>query len=226
MGASAGPPAQFARSLADYVAVFTNRGGIEAFPTIGLKLKVDEDDRPVVSMVWPDTLASTVGFASGDRIVDIGGVVPKDLADFRFLLAGIEWGLRLGIRVMRDDETVEIGALLFPTVESIDRTVAPGYVVETLDAFDPASGTDAGGAVVPGDRARWSLVTDDGVPVRVEVRVDDLLEEVHELDSDGRVARSLYRIARDGVVAIRYERDEAGAVAATTEYDRTGAVID
>jgi len=226
MGASAGPPAQFARSLADYVAVFPSRGGIEAFPTIGLKLKADEDDRPVVSMVWPDTLASTVGFAPGDRILDINGVAPTNLGEFRFLLAQIEWGQRLGIRVMRDDETVEIGALLFPTVESIDRTVAPGYVVEALDAFDPRSSVGATESVVPEDRARWSLVTDDGVPVRAEVRIDNVLEEVHLLDENGRVARSMYRIVRDGVVAIRYERDEAGAVVATTEYDRAGAVID
>ena len=226
-GPTAGPPAQFTRSLADYVAVFADHGGIEAFPTIGLKLKADDDERPVVSIVFPDTLASTVGFASGDRIVDLNGVEPADLGEFRFLLAGIEWGQRLGVRVNRGEEIVEIAALLFPAVEAVDRSVAPGYVVESLAAVEPDSAVSVSTMVVPDDLARWSLVTDDGVPVRAEVRIDDVLEEVHELDDRGRVARSLYRIARgDGAVEIRYERDDSGAVVKTASFDRTGAAID
>jgi uncharacterized iron-regulated protein len=227
MGSPGGSPAQFARSLADYVAVFADRGGVEAFPTIGMKLKADDDEKPVVSIVFPDTLASTVGFASGDRILDINGVEPVDLGEFRFLLAGIEWGQRLGIQVMRGEETVEIAALLFPGVEAIDRTVAPGFEVEALDAFDPESAIAASAAAVPADRAGWRLVTEDGAAVRVDVRIDDVLEEAHELDEDGRVARSLYRIARDdGAVEVRYERDESGAVVKTASFDRTGAAID
>jgi hypothetical protein len=227
MGGSASPPAQFARSLADYVAVFSNRGGVEAFPSLGLKLKAGDDEKPVVSIVFPDTLASTVDFASGDRILDINGVEPENLGEFRFLLAGIEWGQRLGIHVMRGEETIEISALLFPEVESIDRSVAPGYVVEALDVFDFESTAQAAQAVIPDDRPQWSLVTNDGVPVRVEVRVDDVLEEVHELDDEGRVSRSLYRVGRvGGAVEVRYERDASGSVVATTGFDRAGTKLD
>ena len=105
-------PALFALSLADYVGVFDDRGGIEAFPTVGLKLKQDDEDHPVVSMVWPDTLAEEVGFKSGDRVLDVNGAEPESLGELRFLIAGIEWGQRLGIRVQRGDEMIEVAALL------------------------------------------------------------------------------------------------------------------
>jgi hypothetical protein len=70
-------------------------------------------------------------------------------------------------------------------------------------------------------------VTDDGVPVRVEVRVRELLEEVHELDDQGRVVRSLYRTPRDGVVVEwRVDRDETGGVVRMTGFDRTGDPVE
>ena len=78
MGGAAAPRAQFARSLADFVAVFPDRGGIAAFPTFGFKLKADDDGRPVVSIVFPDTLAESVGFATGDRVLDVNGVEMND----------------------------------------------------------------------------------------------------------------------------------------------------
>lgn len=221
-----GPPAQFARSLADYVGGFPDHGGIEAFPTLGLRLKEDDDGRPAVSMVWPDTVAEAVGFASGDVILDVDGVAPADLGDLRFLLAGIEWGQRVGLKVRRGDDELEVAALLFPTVEVSEPSVAPGYEVEILDPFDPATAV-ATESYVPPDRARWRLVAEDEVPVRVEVVREDVLDEIHELDEAGRVARSLYRVAReDGAVEVRYQRDDAGDATAVTRLDRTGGVIE
>jgi uncharacterized iron-regulated protein len=226
-GESAGAPAQFARSLADYVGVFPDRGGVDAFPTVGLKLKADDDNNPVVSMVWPDTLAETVGFESGDRVLDVNGVEPADLGELRFLLAQIEWGQRLGLRVIRGGETLEVAALLFPKADISDLETAPGFEVEAMHGLDPRSPSMAGDKVIPVGAARWSLVTSDDGSKRAEVRVDDVLEEVHELDDHGRVERSLYRAAREGgVVDVRNERDEAGSVVKTTSLDRTGAAVD
>jgi len=225
-GESAGAPAQFARSLADYVGVFHDRGGVEAFPTIGLRLKTNDDDRPVVSMVWPDTLAEEVGFESADQILDVNGTVPDNLGELRFLLAEIEWGQRLGLRVQRGDETIEVSALLYPVVDISDESVVPGYELKAMVPLDPASSVSAADQVFPEGLAEWSLVTDDGVPARAEVRRDGVLDEVHELDQHGRVRRSLYRFAHeDGVVERRYMRDEEGAVEEITSLDRTGAEI-
>ena len=226
-GDSAGSPAQFSRSLADYVAVFPDRGGIEAFPTVGLRLKTDDSDQPVVSMVWPDTLAKEVGFESGDQILDINGIVPENIGELRFLLAEIEWGQRLGLRVQRGDEAVEVVALLYPVVDISDESVVPGYVLEAMVPLDPASSISATEQVFPEGLAEWSLVTNEGVPARAELRRDGVLDEVHELDQHGRVRRSLYRFALEGgVVERRYMRDEDGAVVETISLDRTGAEID
>jgi len=226
-GESPPPPAQFARSIADYVGVFPDRGGVEAFPTVGLRLKADDDDRPVVSMVWPDTLAKEVGFSSGDRILDVNGSVPEDLSDLRFLLAEIEWGQRLGLRVERGEEIIEVAALLFPTIDTSETSTVPGYTLDSMVPLNPVSPTPAANQVFPEDLPEWSLVIDDGVPARAELRREDVLEEVHELDRDGRVNRSLYRIAReDGTVERRYLRDQEGAVMEIISFDRTGAEID
>ncbi len=222
----AGAPAQFALSLADYVGVFDDRGGIEAFPTMGLRLTEDDDGRPAVSMVWPDTLAEEVGFQSADTILDVNGVAPESLRGLRFLLAEIEWGQRLGLRVQRGEETIEVAALLFPTVDTSDESLAPGYQLEAMVPLDPASSVSAADQVFPDGLAQWSLVTEDGVPARAELRREGVLDEVHELDEDGRVKRSLYRTAReDGTVERRYVRDEGGLVEETISLDRTGAEI-
>jgi uncharacterized iron-regulated protein len=227
MGAPPASPAQFSRSLADYVAVFPDHGGIEAFPTLGLRLKAGDDDRPVVSMVWPDTLASAVGFASGDVILDVNGIAPDNLAALRFLLAEIEWGQRLGVLLQRGEKTVEIGALLFPDADTSDRSVAPGFSLQEMRAVEPASASLVVESVLPDDRPHWKLISTDGVPVRVELRSGEVLEQVHELDVGGRIGRSLYRVAReDGAVEIRYDRDSEGQVVATERVDRTGSVIE
>lgn len=226
-GGSAGAPAQFARSLADYVGVFLDRGGIEAFPTVGLRLKADEDGHPVVSMVWPDTLAMEVGFESGDRILDINGVIAENLGEFRFLLAEIEWGQRLGLQVQRGDKTVEIAALLYPTIDTSDVSAAPDYTLQSMVPLNPTSAVSAAQQVFPEGLPEWSLVSKDDLPTRAELRRDEVLDEVHELDQNGRVLRSLYRLAHeDGTVERRYLRDEEGAVEEIISLDRTGAVLD
>ncbi len=226
-GESPDPPAQFSRSLADFVGVFPDRGGLEAFPILGLRLKAGEEDQAVVSMIWPDTLAEEVGFASGDRIIDLNGIIPANLGDLRFLLAEIEWGQRLGITVQRGDETIEVGALLFPTVDVSDKDVVPGYTLESMVPLSPVSPVSAAEQVFPEGLPEWSLVTKDGAPAWAELRRGEVLDEVHELDQQGRVVRSLYRFAlKDGTIERRYLRDEDGGVVETISLDRTGTEIE
>jgi len=221
------PPARFSRSLADLVAVFPDDGGIEAFPTLGLRLAGDDGEPPSVGMIWPETLAEDVGFASGDVILDVNGVEPMDLSDLRFLLASLEWGERLGVSVRRGDEVIEIAALLFPEIDTSEEGTAPGYGIDDLRQFDPTESTPVADSIVPDDAPEWTLVSRDGVRVRVEVRRDGVLDEVHELDERGRVDRSLYRQPLDGgVVELRYERDEAGDVVSTTRLNRVGKVVE
>lgn len=224
---NAAPPAQFARSLADYIGVFPDRGGIEAFPTLGLRLKADDENHPVVSMVWPDTLAKEVGFESGDRILDINGIVPESLGEFRFLLADIEWGRRIGIQVERGDATIEVAGLLYPTIDTSDVSAVPDYTLQSMVPLNPTSAVSAAQQVFPEGLPEWSLVSKDELPIRAELRRDEVLDEVHELDQNGRVSRSLYRLAHeDGTVERRYQRDEEGAVEEIVSLDRTGAVLD
>jgi len=226
MGAAARPKAQFARSLADYVAVFPDRGGVDSFPTLGAKLKADDEGRPMVSIVFPDTRAETVGFKSGDLIVDVNGEIVSELGELRFKLATMEWGERWGFIVRRGEEELEIGALLFPKVDISEHEIASGFEVAELAAFNPGSAAVAAEATIPEDAARWALLTDADGSSRAEVRVDDVLEEVYELDAAGRVGRGLFRTAReDGAVEIRYERDDTGSVVGATRFDRTGAEI-
>jgi hypothetical protein len=227
MAGATAAPAQFTRSLADYVAVFADRGGIESFPSLGVRLKETDDGRPRVSIAFPDTLASDIGFATNDVIVDVNGEVTETLGELRFLLAELEWGQRLGVIVDRDGEPVEVSALLFPAVRSVDTATAPGYAVEEMEPVDPEASAAVSSSVLPADRAKWTLVSEDGRAARVEVRVEDLLEEVHELDDDGLVNRTLYRVARpDGTVEVRYQRDADGSVVAETKLDRTGGAVD
>jgi uncharacterized iron-regulated protein len=224
MGMAADKPARFTRSLSHYVGAFEDTGGIEAYPRVGLRLK--EDDKGVqVSMAWPDTPADGAGFESGDRILDLNGTTYDDLSSLRKALEGIQWSERLGFRIRRGDDEREIAVLLFPQVDRAEEEVAPGWAVEPLATFDPVNGRVDESAV---DNApqRVVLVSRDGAPSWVEVRSGDSLDETHELDSDGRVVRSLFRTAlEDGTVELRYERDEAGEVVTALRYDRAGTMI-
>ncbi len=226
-GESVGAPAQFALSLADYVGAFRDHGGIEAFPTVGLKLKEDEDGRSVVSMVWPDTLAEEVGFESGDRILDVNGVAPESLGELRFLIAGIEWGERLGLLVQRGEEAVEVAALLFPNVDLSDASVAPDFELEAMVPLDPASSISASQQVFPDGLAQW-FTGDRGWcsgPGRTPSR-----------RSAGRGPRTRPRRSCEAkplsVRTRRWDRgtpilrDEDGAVTETISLDRTGAEIE
>ena len=224
MGAAPEKPARFTRSLAHFIGAFADTGGIEAYPRIGLQLKEDEDG-VMVSMAWPETPAEAAGFESGDRILDVNGVVYEDLPGLRRDLAGIQWRARLGFRVLRGDAEQEVAVLLFPRVDLTEHESAPGWTVEPLTAFDPVNGVANRQSVVT-DPRRVVLISKDDAPGWVEVRSGDSLDETHELDAAGRVVRSLYRQPlEDGAVEVRYRRDDDGAVTSTIRIDRTGREI-
>jgi hypothetical protein len=213
MGGGEAKPARFVRSLADYVGVFSDTGGIEAYPRLGLQLDEGEDGVPVVSMAWPDTPAEAVGFAHGDRVVEFNGEVPADLSDLRMSVARTEWGERVDFTVERDGEPVEIGMLLFPAVDLTETSVAPGYTVEEVVAPDPLSAAPVEVDEGAGTRRRHRLVSSRAGAERVEVWTGDVLEEVHELDADRRVVRSMYRSPQaDGAVEVRFDRSADGSV--------------
>jgi len=217
-------PARFTRSLADFVGAFPDTGGIEAFPQLGLQL-TEEEDRITVSMAWPDTPAAAVGFASGDRVLDLNGREPADLSELRTRLAATQWRERVGFLVERDDQQQEIAILLYPQVDLTEPSSAPGWTLEAVADVEPSGVSPiAVAADTPMPQAR--LVSQDGAPKWVEIRIDDVLDEVHEVDADRRVVRSLYRLARpDGAVEVRYRRAEDGSVVESERLDRTGAVI-
>jgi uncharacterized iron-regulated protein len=221
-----GKPARFVRSLADYVGVFEDTGGIEAYPRLGLQLDEGDDGAPVVSMAWPDTPAAAVGFEHGDRVVEYNGTAPGDLSDLRMSLARTEWGERVEFSVERQGAPVEIGLLLYPAVDLSETVVAPGYTIEEALQADPTSASP----VVVDDgaetRHRHRLVSADTGVERVEVWSVDVLEEVHELDADRRIVRSLYRSPHtDGAVEVRYDRSADGSVTNVVRLDRNGRVI-
>ncbi len=227
MPGAAGKPARFVRSLADYVGAFADTGGLEEYPRLGIQLDAGDAGAPVVSMVWPDTPAAASGFAEGDRILDLNGVAPRDLSDLRIMLARTEWGQRAGFSVTRGEEQLEIAVLLYPEVDLTEVDIAPGYTVRAAADFDPGSAEPIAADETASTRPRAVLVSRDDAPARVEVWAGEVLEEVHELDPNGRVARSLYRRARpDGTVELRYQRKEDGEVTVTRRFDRTGRPLD
>jgi uncharacterized iron-regulated protein len=219
MGGGGPAPAQFVRSLADIVAVFT--GAVEPFPRLGLSLK-ENDEGIVISMVLPDTPAKHAGFASGDQVLDVNGIIPSSLSHLRRLLAWQEWGQRLDLRLARGDESLDIAMLLYPAVESTETSVVSGWQLEPVAELDP-TGSEPVTTVDAGQIAQRLLVSHDGTPQRVEVWRGKALDEVHELDENGRIARSLYRQPLlDGAVEIHYQRAEDGGVTDTNRYNRIG----
>ncbi len=219
-----GSPAIFVRSLADFVGVFDSNGGVEAWPTFGLRLKQDDGEPPKVSMVWPDTRAADAGFSAGDVILDVNGATPNDLADLRLMLAQFEWGDRADVRVSRGEEEMNVAMLLIPEPVSVDKEVAPGWAVEPAAAFEP-SGTGPVEIVDEGEVAETVVLSRNDQPEWVVVREGDAILEAHELDGNGRVVRSLYLAPQaDGAVEVLYARDAIGNVTNTERRDRTGAV--
>jgi uncharacterized iron-regulated protein len=221
MTADRGKPARFVRSLAHFIGVFADDGGIEAFPRVGLRLS-EQEGGAVVSMAWPDTPAEAAGFMSGDLIVNVNGVRPENLSDLRMMLSRIQWRERVGFLIEREGEQREIALLLYPAVDLTEEEVAPGWSVAPAASFDPAG-------ILPvtesdeSARTRHSIVAEDGVPQWVELRSGDVLDEVHELDEAGLVIRSLFRLPQeDGAVEIRYARSDDGAIAAVVRFDREG----
>jgi uncharacterized iron-regulated protein len=219
-----GAPAVFSRSLADFVAVFENMGGVEAWPTMGLRLKEGDGGVPVVSIAWPDSRAAEAGFETGDVIVDLNGETPADLADFRMMLARLEWGERVDVQVRRNEQTLHLVSLLVPDPVKEEREVAPGWMVEPAAAFDPASaiavsagdsGEETVHSILEGELGSWVVARADGVPVHA-----------YELDEALRVSRSLHlEPLADGAVELRYRRDDDGMVVSTERLDRTGRPV-
>ena len=222
-----GEPALFVRSVADVVAAFPDRGGVEEVPRLGLKLEEGEDGAILVKRAWPDSPSEAAGLAAGDRIVDLGGAEPADIHRLRLALARLRWGDRLDLRVERDGATVDCAVLLEPDVLTVERTVAPGWTVEPLGGFDPTAPSpviplETRGAV---DVHRRLVTREDG-PSHVEIRRDGVLEEVHHLDRNGRVERSLFRTPlSDGTVEILYRRRADGTVESITRLDRSGTPV-
>jgi len=173
-------------------------------------------------MVWPDSAAAAAGLASGDRIVDVNGLQPAGRSELRTLLAAIEWRQRVGFLVERDGQQQEIAMLLYPKVDLSEPATAPGWSVAPAAEIDPeAAGAVAAAAGEPAPRS--ILVSRGGVPQWLELRAGEALAEVHEVDGDGRVVRSLYRTPRpDGAVELRYRRGADGSLASPVRVDRSG----
>ena len=217
-------PGRFTRSIADFVGVFPDTGGVVPYPTVGLRLGENEGEI-TVSMVWPDTAAASAGFESGDRILDLNGNTPSSLTELREWLAATSWNERLGFLVERDGSELEIGVLLYPEVDLTEPEAAPGWTVEPIGDFDPRVPLPVIAPDGP-PAARRVLVEKEDGPGWVEVWFGDVLEEVHELDADSLVVRSLYRTAKDdGTVEVRYLRGANGAVVDQNRFDRTGATL-
>ena len=219
-------PAVFSRTLADWVAVFEDDGGVEAFPVLGLSLETREG-RIAVKRVRPDTPAAEAGLRKGDVIFDLAGWKPPDLPRLRLKLAALRWGDRFDLAVFRDGERVFCRAILEPALVETERTVAPRWKVERLPAFDPRQGLPD--PIRPGEaappRTRYSLVSRDGRPVRAEVRVGGLLVAVHEIE-DGTVVRSVYRDPLpDGAVVVIPVRDGEGRIVGERRLDRAGVPV-
>ncbi len=218
--------AVFVRSLCDFVGVFPDTGGVEPFPLLGISLK-EEDGEMRVSMVFPGSIGEEAGLERGDVILDLTGKVPSDLHRLKLHLFRLEWGERMDLRVRRGEEELHAVALLQPDVVEEEAT-APGWTSKAVSTFDPWSGEPVPEAAEAKDGHADSLrlISRDGVPLRVEVRSDETLLAVHDLDEALHVTRSLYREPLgDETVEIHYKRDAEGRVQETLRYDRTGEIL-
>ncbi len=220
-------PALFSRGLADYVAVFEDDGGVEAYPAFGAKLE-EKSGKIAVKRVWPDSAAEDAGLAAGDVIVDLAGWKPPDLPHLRLRLANLRWGDRLDLAVERNGERVFARALLEPLLVETERMVAPHWQVKDLPGFDPSRKVPQPVPSVEADAPApaYRLVERDGQPVRVEVLAGETLVAVHQLDAAGLTRHSVYREPLpDGTVEIRYRRDAEGQLLATERLDRAGQPV-
>ncbi len=219
------PQAVFVRSLADFVGVFQATGGVDAWPTLGLKLKEGEAGEPTVSIAWPDGRAAEAGFETGDVILDFNGLEPRTLSDLRMMLAGLEWGDRADLRVQRGEETFDLAMLLVPDPVLEERQVAPGWTVEPVEALTPGSAEAVTVAEVgpeevtvlqsKGETLRWAVTWGDGVA-----------QELHMLDESGRVNRSRYLEPRaDGATEVVFHRGEEGRLISSERLVRDGGVL-
>jgi hypothetical protein len=120
---------------------------------------------------------------------------------------------------------VDLAMLLVPDPVSVELETAPGWSVDPVQPFDPA-GVEPVAPSAGEEPVENVLLAHDQRPRWVVARQGDTVIEVHELDGDRRVTRSLFLEPRtDGAVEILYRRDADGAVLATERRDRTGAVL-
>lgn len=224
MGPAPASPARFTRTLAHFVGAFPDAGGIEAYPQLGLQL-ADGEGVPTVSMVFPDSLAAKAGLASGDRILDVDGTRVAGRSELRALLAATEWRRRVGFLIERGDQQREVAVLLYPQVDLSEAATAPGWSI--APAAEPVPAAAAPVAPAAGDPPPRSIVVSRaGVPQWLEVRSKDTLDEVHEVDADGRVIRSVYRTPQpDGAVEVRFRRAGDGTVVSFVRLDRAGREV-
>lgn len=216
------PQAVFTRSMADFVGVFEATGGVDAWPSLGLKLKEGEAGEPTVSIAWPDGRGEAAGFETGDVIVDFNGIEPKTLSDLRMMLAGLEWGDRADLRVRRGDEVTDIAMLMVPGPVQEERLVAPGWTVEPVDAITPESAEVVTAAEDGPEKV--AVLQSNGETIRwVVVWLDGVAQELHFLDDSNRVSRSKYLLPlEDGAVEIIINRDSQGHVVSTNRFSRGG----
>ncbi len=203
--------ATFSRGLADIVAVFGDELGVEAVPRLGVSLK-ERGDAVTVSRVWPDTLGARAGLERGDVVVRAPGWrAGQGIERLRLELGRLRWWTRIELAVERDGDRVTVPILLVPEVESVERSVLPGWTVSELWGWSPDG---AAPASVPSRKRRRQLyVRDPGGTARVVEYEDRLAVAVHELDADGRVVRTLLREpGPDGAVELLYRRGPGGAV--------------
>jgi uncharacterized iron-regulated protein len=219
---------RFTRSLADVVGVFADTGGLERWPVFGLQVEDSAPDAVTLTRVWPGTFADDMGLEKGDRLLSYNGAAVGTAAELRLALAGLEWGQRASFELERAGEPQMAAVLVYPELATSESTTVPGWSVEPALPLDPDSTDVARVAVAaepPGES--WTLVEQDGAGVRLEVRRGGALAVVHELDTAGRVVRSLYREAQtDGAVEVRTRRDEEGRVVDRVRLDQRGDEIE
>lgn len=102
--------------------------------------------------------------------------------------------------------------------------MAPSWQVTPIAWPNPTSSEPIQSPAAPAAEERSLLVEHDGRAQRVEIRLEEVLEQVHELDAEARIVRSLYRTPLpDETVEIVYQRAEDGSVTRISRYDRTGS---
>jgi len=203
MGGRRQQSALFVRSLADFVAVLPEPPWWERKPSLGAGWS-ERDGTIRVGFVLPDSAADEAGLRMGDVLLDWNGKEPDSLAGLRRELCGLRWGERLDLRIRRGEEEIRAAVLVIPGIDEEMKDLESRGIT-LLSGWD-CSGDDSP-TLPPGNPASQAyLIEGDGHPRRVAVRRSGRVEELHELDPAGRIARTLLRTpGEDGAVESRFE---------------------